>query len=138
MGTDIHLHTEVKINGQWYHYSAPNVQRNYKLFEKMAGVRANGSVEPVAKPRGIPNDASIVTKVAYNHRQDDAHATSYINSKEIVEVEEYAKTLWRGGAFSFYDDHWGYLFGNEWNFKETREDYPDAIEDVRFVFWFDN
>jgi len=37
MGTDIHVHTEVKFGGRWHHYGAPKVSRNYRLFTKMRG-----------------------------------------------------------------------------------------------------
>lgn len=60
MGCDIHLHTEVKINGVWHHMGAPSVPRNYRLFAKMAGVR--GIETPIAEPRGLPGDATLLTR----------------------------------------------------------------------------
>ena len=39
MGCDIHAHFEIKVDGEWLHYSQANINRNYRLFEKMAGVR---------------------------------------------------------------------------------------------------
>lgn len=41
MGCDIHLHQEVKINGEWHHYRLAEMPRNYEVFEKMAGVRGD-------------------------------------------------------------------------------------------------
>ncbi len=37
MGCDIHLHTEVKIANVWHRYGCPSVDRNYRVFAKMAG-----------------------------------------------------------------------------------------------------
>lgn len=34
MGCDIRLHTEVKIDGTWYTYGAPHMERNYALFAR--------------------------------------------------------------------------------------------------------
>ena len=34
MGTDMHLHIELKIDGRWEHWSAPRIDRNYEFFAK--------------------------------------------------------------------------------------------------------
>ncbi len=54
MGCDIHCHIEIKVEGTWHHYSAPNVDRSYRLFARMAGVRNTGGVKPIAPNRGLP------------------------------------------------------------------------------------
>lgn len=44
-----------------------------------------------------------------------------------------------GKLYYFPEDILGYLFGNSWSdFTGHREDYPTEIEDLRWVFWFDN
>ena len=135
MGCDIHLHTEIKLNGKWQHMSAPHIRRDYRWFSHMAGVRNNDDITPISEPKGLPSDASEVTKFDADRWDGDGHNHSYLTADEIVEMENRIKDM---------DDHfperqWGYLFGNSWGgFKEYPEDVPEGIEDVRFVFWFDN
>lgn len=141
MGCDIHLHVEIKVSGKWEHYSCPDVNRNYVLFAKMAGVRNQAGIVPIAQPRGLPKDMSVVTDIDAEGWLLDRHSESWLNSAEVAELETWAidtitdeHTRWR-----FRDDYWGYLFGGSFSgFVNHREDYPDAVEDVRFVFWFDN
>lgn len=146
MGCDIHFHVEVKINGRWEHYAAPNVWRNYTLFEKLAGVRGDMS-EAIAKPRGIPKDATTLTKFCYKDMGMDAHTPSWISAKEIYDIEKYAKNYWswpppRNSVFpqwNWEDVLHCYLLGNGFaGFYEFESDRPEGLEDLRFVFWFDN
>lgn len=109
MGCDIHLHTEVKINGAWHHYSCPNVDRNYDLFARMAGVR--GDIDPISEPRGIPKDATFLTKFACNHRGIDGHSHSWLNAEEIfILYFEFGRML-----DECYHPAFGYFFGNDWD-----------------------
>ena len=136
MGCDIHLHIEVKVAGEWLHYGSPNIKRWYMLFEKMAGVR--GDVEnAITPPKRIPEDISKVTKLSYDGWGTDAHSVSWLSIEEIKELAEWLDNERDG--FMYRNDleyhilH-TYLEGN--SFVST-EDTP-WIEDVRFVFWFDN
>lgn len=140
MGCDIHLHTEVKINGVWHHYGAPSIDRSYQLFGKMAGVR--GDTEPVSPPKGLPPDMSPVTAFAYVQWDADAHTASWLNAEEIENV-----CTWANDRFSPTDKAWldwetleiGYLFGNSWSgYIRYPSDRPEGLEDIRWVFWFDN
>ncbi len=139
MGCDIHLHTEVKIGGQWYHYSAPSMGRNYHVFAKMCGVRndPDWGITPITSgPRGLPEDASFLTRFASDEYGPNGHSRSYLTASEIAELEAYMETLY--GPF-IESKSWGYLFGNSWGgFTKYPGDSPDGLEDVRFVFWFDN
>ena len=146
MGCDIHMHTEVKIDGQWHHYSYPSVNRNYSLFARLADVR-NGDgddrIEPIAAPRGLPEDISALTRLDAKKWEGDAHSHSWLNAKEIEDLAEWVKTELRRIGWdipAFWEgDQFGYLFGNFWSqFLKYRSDYPKEIEDIRFVFWFDN
>jgi len=136
MGCDIHAFFEIKLNGKWYLYDQPNLERNYSLFGKMAGVR-NGGIQPISPPKDLPKNLSKVVELEYKNWKRDAHSMSWLNAEEIKEVIEWHK--------KFTDDYlvehkqWGYLFGNGWpEFNEYRESYPSEIEDIRLVFWFDN
>jgi hypothetical protein len=78
MGTDIHLHTEVKIDGQWRHYGNPNVRQSYKLFARMAGICGDDySFDAMVEPRGIPRDATELTLFDYHYWQSDGHTHSW-------------------------------------------------------------
>lgn len=141
MGCDIHLHTEVKINGEWHHYSAPSVDRQYMLFAKMAGVRNSYDIEPLALPRGIPDNATFITKFDSDRWGGDGHSHSYLTAPEIHEL-----VLWLKNQVKYFmlhpcweGDTFGYVFGNHFSdFTKYPVDNPEGLEDIRFVFWFDN
>ena len=147
MGCDIHFHTEVKINNKWEHYNSPNVSRNYPLFALLANVRNNGSITPISNPRGLPDDVSFLTKFISDKDGNDGHSHSYVTSEEINLVEEFVKKQIQEGWFGEYgkrkvdwpEDIWGYFLGNGWaDFNNYSDERPDNVQDVRFVFWFDN
>ena len=147
MGCDIHFHTEVKINGQWEHKGHPDIGRNYPLFALLANVRNNGNTTPISEPRGLPNDASVLTKFISDKYGSDGHSHSYIVSNEMVQLEEFIKDQIEDGWFgerrsssvSYPENLLGYLMGHSWSdFYLHRTSIPEEIEDVRFVFWFDN
>lgn len=147
MGCDISFHTEVKINGQWLHYGHPQIDRHYGLFYLLAGVRGRGELDNpicISQPKGIPFDASKMTRFEFDHWREDHHSASYLTSKEIDRFYELVVpqkiTKHSCGLESTRDSMGGlgigYLFGNSWRTK-YREDWPKGLEDVRWVFWFD-
>jgi len=137
MGCDIHIHQEVKIDGQWEHYRETGLPRNYKTFAKMAGVR--GSEAPIAEPRGLPDDVTKVTKFDADHWGVDGHTHSWLGAEEILELESWIEGQMKEDKWRLEMDGWGYLFGNGWGgFTKYPEDRPKGLEDIRFVFWFDN
>jgi hypothetical protein len=148
MGCDIHLHIEVKISGKWHHHSTPSVPRNYALFSKMAGVRHNdSSITPIAQPRGLPKDLTELTRFSYERWKPDAHSESWLNASEILELcewaREYHRTIrGRRPEWPEWDEaetFGGFLFGNYFSdFARYPEDREDGLEDLRFIFWFDN
>ena len=141
MGCDIHFHGEVKIDGKWHHYSAPNIPRSYQLFAKMADVRNYGDIVPICRPRGLPPDASVVTALEAKNYGRDGHSHSFLMADEVAELEQWAESHLLDSAerWKFHDRFWGYLFGNTWSgFVTHPEERPQGVEDVRFVFWFDN
>ena len=139
MGCDIHMHTEVKLNGQWECFGSPNVSRNYQLFGKMAGVR--GVETSIADPKGLPKDCSTVVKFCADYWGSGGHSHSYLIATEIVELEKWWDEEYKDAGWPqrYPESQWGYLLGNSWGgFIKYPEDRPEGIEDVRFVFWFDN
>lgn len=92
MGCDIHIHLEYKLknnNGDFNSWTVSplRIDANYEMFALMADVRnEDGEFIPVAKPRGIPFDASYLTKVHYRNERNDAHSMSWLSSREFGEV----------------------------------------------------
>lgn len=146
MSTDIHPHIEIKVNGKWEHYSRPHRYelQHYDMFGKMAGVRRNrDQITPICEPKGFPEDASVVTRIDYEWMGEDANCASWFNLDEIRQLSEWYATEGhighRGPLFRDLEDLFGYLFGNTLDgFTEYPENYPDCIQDVRLVFWFNN
>lgn len=136
MGCDIHVHTEVKINGKWEHVGNPNVSRNYQLFAKMAGVR--GDEPAIVEPRGFPPDASFLTRFDYEHDGSDAHTPSWLTGEEIDLLDEWYRAKYNSSTrYTYIEDEFGFLFGNGWNVKRYPNYQPKGVEDSRWVFWFD-
>lgn len=145
MGCDIHFHSEVKRNGKWLHHSEANVSRNYVLFAKMAGVRNYYNLVPISEPKGLPDDVTELTKLHSDRFGVAGHSHSWLDAKEIVELhnfigksEEYAKYDPEGWKFAHRN--FPYFLGTHLNdFSEHPEDWETTgIEDVRYVFFFDN
>lgn len=134
MGADAHVFTEIKSKGKWLLYNQSRPNRNYKLFEKMAGVRGDVKNALVA-PKGFPENASEATQLIYDYEDTDAHTPSWFSLMEINKLEKWYRENISDG-FKWHDD-FGYLFGNGYNDMQDLTD-PPPIEDVRLVFWFDN
>lgn len=138
MGCDIHVHTEVKLDGVWEHYGNPDVGRYYALFEKMAGMRGDEG-RALSLPKGMPGDASRMTMFECEVFGSDGHSHSWLSSQEIAELykwwdEEVAPCHDWASRWKHVEQQFGYLFGNAW-FKENMR---EQVTDFRWVFWFDN
>lgn len=147
MGCDIHLHVEVKVKGRWYHYDNPYVDRRYGLFAKLGNVRNYGGIAPISLPRGLPEDVSVVTQLDAAVWGDGAHSHSWITSAEIAEVVEWGEKerSVEDKADRFDSSRiFGYFFNSTYEaFTKYPQDWKryrqeGGLEDVRFVFWFDN
>ena len=139
MGCDIHVHVEIKVAGKWEHYNHPRVGRWYELFARMADVRNDGGVDPIARPRGMPDGCSVGTLVSC--RADDGHSHSWLDALEIALLDKWVEAEAGEGSVCPFEDNFGYLFGNSFSGFLTRGrdgGYPEEVEDVRFVFWFDS
>ena len=132
------MHVEQKVNGTWEHSSHPQTPRCYAVFAKMANVRNYGAVDPISQPRGLPSDISLPTRLDADQWDDDGHSYSYLTQSEIAELYEYVlengtPTRFCGG----FHDMFGYFYGDDFSTHDKAR-CPQGIEDVRFVFWFDN
>jgi hypothetical protein len=124
MGADIHTFVEVKSKGKWILFDQPNVDRNYALFGRMAGVR-DEEQKPIVDPKGLPKDMSVGTSIAWENWKEDGHTASWFDTSEIAEL------------LKFYDnDRLDFMEDFGWNVLYTEEN--PLIEDTRVVFWFDN
>lgn len=149
MGCDIHAHIEIHLvdkdgSAAWHHYAIPRIDRWYWLFGLLAGVR-DRSVSPIVPPRGVPPDATAVTRMDYEGWGQDAHSASWFGTAELYKLfEKLQKEAARRkdepdvSPLSF-DLEYGilrcYLFGNA--FLDDAA-WPEGMDDLRMVFWFDN
>ena len=148
MGCDIHSHIEVKISGKWHYFSPVDMWRSYITFAKMANVRnwPDGPV-PISEPKGLPDDISFMTKFHSDIYGDDGHSHSWLGCDELIELlkffnDEGLKKPWgshlEDDEFKL-DDFGVWLFGSSISsFKKYPGGYPEGLEDVRMVFWFEN
>lgn len=132
MGCDIHMFVEAKNKSdKWVMVDKPEVNRNYGLFEKMAGVRGE-DYNAIAQPRGLPDNASEGTMLHYVYWSEDAHTESYL---KLSEIEQLMKWIDKQTGMGFCP--LGFMFGN--GFTLDDDDIRDTgVKDIRFVFWFDN
>lgn len=130
MGCDIHVHTEVLINGTWEHLGHPRIDRWYALFGKMAGVR-DKSQTPLAHLRGIPDDATTLTKIDFARWGGDAHSASYLENEEIVLLSRWWDEQ-KGEKCNPIESQFGFVLGCSW------DDPPESVTAMRWVFWFDS
>lgn len=144
MGCDIHLHTEVKIDGVWHHYGVGNVNRNYEAFAKMAACGRRSDIAPLAPNRGIPRDATVLTKFDAAHWEGSSHSHSWLNAEEILAFHEWCEEQPWGRDKEHTWRDWevmnvGYFFDNTWyGVAKWPGNDPEGVEDVRWIFWFDN
>jgi len=160
MGCDIHAHLEIKIvpkdfreqvkgalsqSTGWYYYSPVKIYRNYHLFSFMANVRNyDKQIRPLDDPRGIPEDASLITRMERDAWGMDGHSHSWLGLDELVLLKNYCIKNKMISWGSYKDEDFEpflnvYLFGNYiTSLKEHPEEYPSELDDVRLVFWFDN
>jgi hypothetical protein len=143
VGCDIHAYAEVKRNNEWYFFGSIHFYRNYKLFGKLAGVR---SIEPnpLAPDRGIPADASEITRMLYDRYTTDWHSASYATSEECKELEQW----WDEENEREYYERCGgigikFSASSTFELKASDEELDilkqlGDIQDYRMVFWFDN
>lgn len=131
MGCDIHEYVEMQIGGVWVYAGDIILHRNYLLFAVLADVRNDEiGVECVSgEHKELPEDISphlLELSEAYGQ---DGHSHSYL---DLAELEEAKK------IYESFDDA-----GDRYKFPAALESLKELmklpfVENVRFVFWFDN
>lgn len=147
MGCDIHLFAEIKVKGKWELYARLPFPRWYGAFEKLAGVRGDVS-EAIAPPRGAPVDLSSALRFQLDYDGVGAHSVSWIDAKEIYTFDKWLATqpaYRKPKIFEHFSLEWEteiYFFGNSFadvaDYGEACRAVEKGVEDLRFVFWFDN
>src|SRR3990167_8499361 len=141
MGCDIHAFVEVKVDNEWLHYAEARINGNYNLFSRMADVRNDNSITPISSPRGLPKDISKMVSLHRNRWGKDGHSDSWLSYDEIYDLYLWSKSdsLIPLNLDIEHTLFGVYLFRNSLNgWKDYPEDYPEFVQDVRLVFWFDN
>jgi len=116
MGCDIHLNLEEKITrddetlwvdrnfyarNEYYpkykddgeneftpYWSGESDKRNYLLFAILANVRNDGSITPIAEPRGLPADMNSYIAEKAKSWEDDGHSMSYFTLQELEDAND--------------------------------------------------
>lgn len=121
MGTDIHCHAEIRVNGVWkkvaleYDLNA----RNYALFQ----------TDLMSMGYGIPDDCDNTILEDYMDWEDDAHSASYATLHNILEYKKSAPSQELQELYEFFEDLVVEMH------KVNKNGNPN---DIRLVFWFDN
>lgn len=172
MGCDIHLHTEVfDADSEHWRYVFPSevgleaspyyegegdspwrTGRDYPLFAALADVRNGGAIKPVSLPRGLPGDATTLTRLASDTWGSDGHSHSWLS---LDEVQAYR---WDDVA-ALVDAEWAQIVSRSDEIRSEADlpparwrptpwtpgwldEYATALgtlsAPVRLVFWFDN
>lgn len=138
MGCDIHLFVEMRsiIRPNWEavnrrihfeHYDSDTFrrvswgeERNYDTFAMLADVR-NGRgfagvdtgdrLQPIAPPRGLPNDCSSAVDKEAESWGGDGHSHSWLTLRELLNLEKngyWNKTIEQRGVVSIpeFDEEW--------------------------------
>jgi hypothetical protein len=132
MGCDVHCFAEVKYKGRWQFAGEVYMERHYDIFSKMANVRneEDSGIEPISLPRGVPQDASDLTKVIMD--DVDYHSHSYLSLEEMKALDEWVESA-IGPFFK-----WNYIKWPWGVMTDALKPKFEQIEDIRFVFAFDN
>ena len=146
MTTDIHGWVEVRKfkdqDGQGEFYSAIKidhfVEKNYKVFAYLFGIRNNFYFKPKLGQRGLPHYEQFqIHSKCHNEKSEtlqdlqnwgvDAHDATYVTYKELKEI------LPRLVSDKVVTQGWLALFAMMYDLNAIYND-----EDIRLVVWFDN
>lgn len=116
MGSDIHAYIDKKHGHYWENFCQLELDRDYKLFGALAGVRGC-DIDPVVLPRGMPLHASFTTFDEYKEEGLDAHTPSWLTTEEVFDVTQRVDS----------------------NELDVVYEIMSGLNcDCRLIFWFDN
>lgn len=148
MGCDIHAVIERKFDDGWHVVAELNGfcdRRDYEFFTHLCGVRNyNGDDENWPQPKGVPDDASTVTKWKVEGWGVDGHSHSWDTAKDFVD-KKLAIARIRGDNDTDASYEWyaykalGYSCDDQENDYSCETDQDRCFNDLyRVVYWFDN
>lgn len=163
MGCDIHLFIEYKRKdgNNWTNFGEKfRLDRDYRMFAMLAGVRAYGDeIKPISESRGLPDN--IAWKTRDNNRFYILGEDEEVDGDRQV-TRSKADSWVKSGASQYEDKNhvthpdWhshSWLTNSEYetcvnSFEDVDTDYKAVLAaskcledhgyDVRIVFWFDN
>lgn len=151
LGCDIHAFIEYSVGkyGMTPCFAEVDIDRNYLLFSLMAGVRNYAGVEPVAPPRGIPQDLSWWAKDRYTEwvpeadRQKKAAEPSVRwwdeEKTRIVNPDWHTPSWLTARELHCVKAHYFQIDAQLWPVTmDAVVAAMEALPDARLVFWFDN
>ena len=124
MGTDAHMYVERQVEGEWvsadstqpneWHEKYPEDEpkesvdhiygdRNYDIFAILANVRhgsgfagvdTGDGFNPIAEPRGIPEDASPLVRAEWERWQE--HSPTWLSARDLMSFDWTQTTVKRG------------------------------------------
>lgn len=150
MGIDLYIHVEVKIDNQWHHLTQKmffclTTDHNYQLFLKLGWKSKKDQEEKgsgaITTAKGLPNDATIITRLLAVVHDSRSYGHSWLSSTEVAELEDWwdKERQKEGDLIPSLSSQLGWLFNNRYKgFVDPtlRSDYPNELENFRWVFWF--
>jgi len=120
MLTDVHGHFEIKTDNEWHYYGQPHLARDQALFDELLKICISG----------IPEDVSKTTMLHIHNMIPRIEHYSWLDADRIA-------SIMYSTASSIHPHNWGRLFGEPWDsFKTLRTCYPEPIDDIRMIVWF--
>ena len=116
-----------------YNWQPAFDKRNYARFAALCGVRGDGP-----DPKGLPEDASDLTKFRLPESDGDLHSHSWTSLREALEIclkTEYdSENVFLNEKDPRRTNPLSYFFGLDW----FDDDKNDTIDNYRVVYAFDN
>lgn len=145
MGTTMHAHIEVKVDGKWEHFACPCVTRNYLVFACINGMRRDdfeddptiyNKIRPVSRIHKIPEDISEITRkcLKFDESQYTLKGHGVLESDDLMRLQEMLRDI-KGIRDLDYDLEYG-VFHTYINGNAIYTHY--GFDDARIVYWFDN
>ncbi len=136
MGSNMYVHVEVRDSSQrlpnWNYVPGDFYDgRNSTIFALLAGVRNHEGIQPLAAPRGLPEDATNEVKRIYYAEADlqdpEDQVTTWFTLAELEEKVDWERFIgvWHESDFSVR------------TMAKLRKLYEHNSE-VRIIVWFDD
>lgn len=129
MGVDIYIYTEWFDGQQWMPFGnfidqrlqdANFSDRNYKLFDVLAGVFHSNCPNMISPPRGLPDSVSPMIRQMADKSRLDFHCHTYYTLDELLSEKKKLAICPNFIAF----------------LNSLSKSGPD-LQDIRLVMWFD-